>query len=342
MGGGEKHILSILKVFDEQGYDVVIFWDEDLTKRIESSFSLKFANLKFLSNNFRKQSSFEKLRTLRSFDMFFYVTDGSYFFSSAKQNFVFSMVPDKKLYSQNVINKAKLWNYTFISNSDFTRHWLNTWGMKSQTIHPYIDREFSKTTTDKKSKTILSVGRFFGHLHTKNHAQIIQTFKSLRKTLLKDFTLILAGGLKQDDQEYFNNLKKMVGDDSSIILKPNVSLSELYRLYRLSTYYWHFTGFGVDENIHPEQVEHLGITPLEAMAAKCIAFCFNAGGPKEYIKDDENGYLFNNEEELEEKLQSIINDERKQKEISTKAQEFVTKHFSYDAFKQHVLSTINH
>ena len=32
LGGGEKHILSILEVFAEQGYEVNIFWDKNLTK----------------------------------------------------------------------------------------------------------------------------------------------------------------------------------------------------------------------------------------------------------------------------------------------------------------------
>ena len=30
LGGGEKHILSILDVFAEQGYEINIFWDKNL------------------------------------------------------------------------------------------------------------------------------------------------------------------------------------------------------------------------------------------------------------------------------------------------------------------------
>jgi hypothetical protein len=31
MGGGEKHILSILQVLEHEGYEANVFWDHDLT-----------------------------------------------------------------------------------------------------------------------------------------------------------------------------------------------------------------------------------------------------------------------------------------------------------------------
>src|SRR5436190_831775 len=98
----------------------------------------------------------------------------------------------------------------------------------------------------------------------------------------------------------------------------------------------HFTGYGVDEHKNPEQVEHLGITPLEAMAAQCITFCYKAGGPNEIIDSGVNGFLFSSINDLVEKMkyipdtQSIINNARK----------LIEKKFSYEVFKNNVKQLI--
>ena len=39
-------------------------------------------------------------------------------------------------------------------------------------------------------------------------------------------------------------------------------------------------------------VEPFGIAPVEALAAGCPVIALNAGGAKDYIKDGENGILF--------------------------------------------------
>src|SRR3989338_3542744 len=163
LGGGEKHILSILEVFAGQGYEVNIFWDKNLTKEIKNRFSFRFIDsIKFLPNIFKNNfSPLKTLQTLRAYDYFFYVTDGSYFFSSAKNNFVFCMVPDKKLYNMNLLNRLKLHNYHFISNSPFTHQRLKKWGVNSMVILPYIDKQLFQNSNIKKEKIILSVGRFF-------------------------------------------------------------------------------------------------------------------------------------------------------------------------------------
>jgi len=150
----------------------------------------------------------------------------------------------------------------------------------------------------------------------------------------------MAGGLKKEDEEYFNQLKSLAKNDSSIIFKTNVSLDELYKLYELSTYFWHFTGLGTDEKTHPEQVEHFGIAPLEAMASGCLTFCYNAGGPKEIIKDGNNGFLFNDEKELFTKMQAIIINKNRQLIIRKNANDYIRENFSYQVFRDRVRKLI--
>jgi len=332
LGGGEKHILSILEVFAEQGYEISIFWDKDLTKEIKDRFSLQsIKRLKWINK--------EDLKKLSSFDYFFYVTDGSYFFSGAKNNFVFCMVPDKKLYNLNLLNRLKLWNYKFISNSPYTTKWLNKWGLYPVTITPYIEDKLLINKENKKEKIILSVGRFFSHLHSKRQDLAIKAFKNLKNKSKEfaDYKLILAGGLKKEDQEYFDSLKKLAGNDSSIIFETNISLDKLDKLYKLATFFWHFTGYGVDEEKNPELVEHFGIAPLEAMASGCLTFCYSAGGPKELITDGKNGFLFSNTDELIDKIIKINSNEALKEKVTDNGRQFVKENFSYEVFREKVL-----
>ncbi len=344
LGGGEKYILSILEVFAEQRYEINIFWDKNLTKEITYRFSFSFIDkIRWLPNIFKNLSTLktlgtlQTLKTLSTYDYFFYVTDGSYFFSGAKKNFVYAMIPDKKLYSKNIINRFKLFNYHFITHSLFTQKWLKKFGIESKVIMPYLDNKLINKNIDfsKKEKVILSVGRFFSHLHSKKQDLMIKTFKNLKDRSKKfaDYKLILVGGLKTEDQEYFNSLKKTSGNDSSIIFKPNMSLYKLYELYELSNYFWHFTGYGIDENKNPELVEHLGITPLEAMASGCLTFCYSAGGPKEIIDDGKNGFLFKEAQELIDKMTKVDSNKPLKEKIINNGKQFVKENFSYKEFK---------
>ena len=345
LGGGEKHILSILKVLEDEGYQINVFWDKNLQPQIENRFRLQFVNqIKFLPNIFAKQNSIGKLVTLKGFDIFFYVTDGSYFFSSAKKNFAFCMIPDKNLYKRSLINKLKTLNYRFITNSLFTQNWLNRWGVKSDVIYPYINKDFIdlKVNELKKENIILSIGRFYSHLHSKKQSILINMFNKLKQSnpMFKNFKLIMAGGLKEEDKRYFSKLQLTVKNSPDTLLKTNLPYDKLLELYKKSLIYVHMTGFGVDENKNPEQVEHLGIAPLEAMVSGCLTFCYSAGGPKEIIKDGENGFLFKTQEELSNKLSPVLLNPALQARIKNRAKQFVQDNFSYETFKKKIKEVI--
>ena len=253
------------------------------------------------------------------------------------------MVPDKNLYQLNWINRLKLFNWRFITNSLFTYQWLKKWNIDSFVIPPYVDEKFFKVNMKKKEKIILAVGRFFSHLHSKRQDIIIKTFKKIKQknAAFKNFKLILAGGLKKEDDEYFNYLQKIANGDRSIIFKTNISQNELYRLYQKATFFWHFTGYGINEKQNPKKVEHLGIAPLEAMVSGCLTFCYNAGGPKLLIKDGKTGFLFDDQNELMKKMTNIMVDAENQENIKKNAYDFVLKNFSYKVFEERVKKLID-
>ncbi len=335
LGGGERYLLSIAKVLGERGYQFFIFWDTNLDKQIENRFHLDLHALSYLPD-LKRINLLQKIRMLRSFDLFFYITDGSYTFTSAKKNYVYAMIPQKSLYSFSAVDRLKLNNTEFITHSQFNRQILESWQIQSKILYPYIDLADFSIRNIKKKPIILSVGRFFGHLHTKQHEQMIDWFDALRQTnsMFKDYKLILAGGLKTEDQQYFNSLMQKTKKNPSIELKPNISYNELVSLYGDAKFFWHFTGLGFDETKNPEKVEHLGITPLEAMAAGCTVYCYNAGGPKEFIQDGSTGFLFSSKHELFKKMNEIVQD--KNSPVAQNAQSYIRTTFSYDQFKSNV------
>ncbi|MCL4385953.1 MAG: glycosyltransferase family 4 protein [Cyanobacteria bacterium] len=346
LGGGEKHILSILKALEDEGYNINIFWRNDLQSQIENRFHLYFNNkINYLSYLFNTHSSIvTKILKLNKFDLFFYVTDGSYFFSSAKRNFIFCMIPQKNLYKMNLVNKLKTKNFRFISNSQFTRNWLKKYNIESEIIYPYINQDLIDLNEEKmiKDKIILSIGRFYSHLHSKQQSKIVYLYKKIvrKYSQFKDFKLIIAGGLSKKDNDYYLRLKSFINNDPNIILKTNLDYEDIKKLYRKSMFYLHFTGYGTDESKNPEKVEHLGITPLEAMASGCIVYCYNAGGPKELIKDGYNGFTFSNDDELIKKMLIVVNNQNKQKDIRSINKKYIENNFSYSIFRQRVKKII--
>jgi len=56
MGGGEKHILSVLQVLENEGYEVNIAWDKDLTDELKQKLNIEFKSLHFVQNVFQGKS----------------------------------------------------------------------------------------------------------------------------------------------------------------------------------------------------------------------------------------------------------------------------------------------
>lgn len=332
MGGGERHILSILKVIEDTGCKVTIYWDRDLTGNIKEKLNIVFQHgLTFLP----------KFKDLSSFDYFFYVTDGSYFFSSAKKTFIFCMYPKRELYQMNLLNRLKTWGNRFVANSKFTANYLSRWGVKPTVLYPYIPDDLFTFFPDlRREPIILSVGRFFRHLHAKRQDIMIDAFLKFKEMYPSDLKLVLAGGVKKEDEEYVAALEKKASVSKDITFLKNVSYEKIKELYRTSSYYWHFAGWGIDEEKEPHAVEHLGITPLEAMAGGSIPFAYKAGGPKELITSGQNGYLFFSEEELFKKMQSVMNNVSLQRQLRENASRFVREYFRYDIFKKNVMDII--
>lgn len=331
-GGGEKHILSIAKVFEEHGYAVALFWNDE---NILSQLSDK---LKIDVSSFTVE---KEERKGEGFDVLLYVTDGSYFIPKAKKNYVFCMYPQKSIYASSLLNKLKWRGWDFFANSEFTAKYISQWvGKKAGVVYPHIeDAIFSQySPIEKKKKVILSVGRFFRHLHAKNQHLLVEAFNTLqaRHKELADFKLVLVGSVKKEDEAYFEEVKSLAQKNENIILVKNALYSEWLQYYKASLFYWHGAGLGADLNEHPEATEHLGISVLEAMIAGCVTFAHNSGGPREIIENGKTGFLYDTIEELVSKTAEVNAVGSELQTLSTAAKAYGEQNFSSEVFKRSV------
>lgn len=309
MGGGERYILSIASILSQK-YEVYLWGDKDIAEKSSLIFDIILERVHFLpANLLRRQNLFNRFINLRQYNLFFYMTDGSLFFSGAGKNYLIIQSP-LHIPKPSFLNSFKLANWHIICYSKFMETVIRTRlrdNIKLSTLAPCINIKSSKK--QKKENIILSVGRFFPYPHDKKHDVLIRIFKKNLRKYFSDWQLVIAGGLTEEGgKKIFENLKgESVGFPIKIIANP--SSSELVKLYQSSKLYWHAAGFGEDLDQYPEKAEHFGIAPIEAMAVGCVPLVFNGGGLKDIVQEAKGGYLWNSLEELVGKTVGLITNE---------------------------------
>ncbi|OGK31458.1 hypothetical protein A3B02_01905 [Candidatus Roizmanbacteria bacterium RIFCSPLOWO2_01_FULL_42_14] len=339
LGGGEKHVLSIMGVLAEHGYAIDIAWDDkSILEKLQTQLRCNVTNFSIIPNFINTNDRSLRLQKTSNYDVFVYVTNGSYFQSNAQRNVIFSMYPQKNLYNLYPTNWLKLRNFGIITNGEFTAEKVDMWlHRKSFVVYPYIDQAFF-AEGQGKDLLILSVGRIFKHLHSKRQDVLINAFKKL-KSENQEFTrfkLMIIGGLKDEDTSYFQELQKSAEGSPDIEFHTNISYEDLVGYYHSALIYWHAAGFGYDEDKNPENVEHVGISPLEAMASRCLTLCYDAGGPKRYIQNGKTGYTYTSIDDLIQKTIRGYAQINKDEGLVDEARKYVSTHFSYPVFKNRV------
>lgn len=171
-------------------------------------------------------------------------------------------------------------------------------------IYPAIPAIGNENIVDPKPATnfteapiILSVGRFSQLGHKKNQERLIEAFIQLASRYPKA-SLHLAGSAAAVDSILTLRNLTLLSRGYNVQFHPNCSDKELHELYRRADWYWHAAGLDVNTATHPEECEHFGIAPLEAMHSGCIVFVVNNGGPAEYTVHGKNGFLYSSVDEL--------------------------------------------
>ncbi len=338
-GGGEKHLLDVAVVAARNHQVFIAISGTHSPEKLaayktqyEAFYGSSLEQLTFISSPLGGKRALEKLWWTKKFDGLYYVTDGSLFFSLARYNFLHIQIPFTHKLSKTA--QIKLLNWTHINtNSEFTKEVIEqNWHCNvTEVIHPSVDSADLATTQDKE-KIILSVGRFFRQLHSKRQDILVEIFTQLLEKYpqeLRGWKLVLIGSI--EDQTYFDAIKTASAGKPITIL-ANLSREELIAYYKKAALYWHAAGFEVDATIHPESVEHFGITTLEAMAAGAVPLVVAQGGQKEVLGDLQAELGWDTTESCVEKtIHSIRNPEIMKKlriAVAEQAQQFDQAQFS--------------
>ena len=321
LGGGERYVFTFALGLIKNGYSVVLAWpSRDELKAAELRFGLDLSAISIDEESYRlcsqKTAYTERLTFTKSYDLIFWVSDGSLPFLFSKKNLIHLQVPFKKIGGNPTITSLKtVFIHQFIYNSDFTRNVLEKHlpHDKGTVLYPPIDTQ--GFMPGKKENLILSVARFDSPSHGKRQDALIEAFRKFT-TSVKGYRLVLAGGLI-GNEIVIQKLKNLAtGLDVDFVINPD--FNELKNLYAKAKFFWHAAGYEVNEESSPEKVEHFGMSTVEAMASGAVPIVINKGGQKEIVIEG-SGYLCADPTEMAKKTATLVKDTSTLSQMSQKA-----------------------
>lgn len=344
-GGGERYMLTIAELLSQHSFKVDVILNEQLNSldgeylksELQIRFNLNLLNVNFIKGPLGKGSNFlDRFFFLKKYDVLFYLTDGSIFYPSSKQNILHVQSPLLGESAKSLWRKIKLngWDLV-IYNSRFTKqNSQKNWPISSEIIYPPVD--VVKIKPLKKKKYILSVGRFFGYLKDKKHEILIKTFKEiLKEDILNGWSLHLVGSAGDGDKKYLDELKNLA-KGFPIKFYPNLGYYDLKTLYGESSIYWHASGYGEND---PAKMEHFGISTCEAMTGGCVPVVIGKGGQVEIVDNKIGGFLWDNLSQLKSYTIKLIKDENLRKKMGKEAVR-KSKDFSKENFRKKIMNII--
>lgn len=284
LGGGERYMLSSAAALESLGYEIYFSWDnlDEITSLANMlgiplrspHLATEIKDLYFGSNPLKMYWA------TKSYDVVFYLSDGSLPLLGGRRNLVHMQVPFHGVNGRSLKNKLKQ-NFirAFVVNSHFTKQVVDQeFGINSTVLYPPV---VPIPAGSNKENIILSVGRFEPSLNTKHQDILIDAFAELSK-IFPDWKLVLAGG--SSSEEWLSKLQTKASG-LNVDLVPNASHQDLVTLYQKARIYWHAAGYGVDEHKNPELTEHFGISTVEAISAGCTPIVVPYGGQREIVTD---------------------------------------------------------
>ncbi len=334
VGGGEKYMLIAAECLSEN-HEVTLFWDDisDL-ELAKNRFGLPLSKIRLSRNIFSPKVGFtEKFLETKKYDAIIFLSDGSIPFCLSKKLFMHIQRPIKGA-GGGFKDRLKLSRVNQVfCNSYFTKSYIDKQlGVDSLVIYPPVKLHPKKV---KKENIILHVGRFrvidvtVGVKDYKKQYVMVEIFKKMYQKM-NGWKFVLAVSVRDDERQDFDRLVKKA-QNFPIKFLVNKTNDELWDAYAKAKIYWHASGFGEDVTEYPERAEHFGISTVEAMGAGAVPVVFNAGGQREIVEDNVNGFLWNTLSELEERTLLLISEnkilETMSKEAIKRAKDFEGERF---------------
>jgi len=225
-------------------------------------------------------------------------------------------------------NRLRLKTYHLVANSRFTAGWIKRrWGEDAEVLHPPV---FTVRPLAKEP-WILGVGRFVDSIRSKRQLEMIDMFRTLIGAGLKGWSLHLAGTIGNDG---YARAATEAAKGLPVTLHFGAPRQDLEVLYGKSSIFWHATGAGVNQESHPDLMEHFGISTAEAMSAGCVPVVVNGGGQPEIV-GNECGVLWDTFDQCVERTLALAGDADRMSRLSAVAVERA-RLFSFPVFAKRV------
>jgi glycosyltransferase involved in cell wall biosynthesis len=205
---------------------------------------------------------------------------------------------------------------------------LKSYGVKTkiEVLPTGIDlKQYKKLSSDERrtilkkykipsdKKILLYVGRL---AQEKNLDFLLESFKDILIQYPNSHLVFVGSGPYQ--QKIKNQISK-IKIDQNVTLTGFLPKPETNQFFGAS-----------DIFVFPSTTDTQGIVLAEAMASSCPAVAINQLGPKDIIKNGEDGFLVSlNQKEFTDKILRLLKDEKLRKKFSQKAKENV-KRFSIE------------
>ncbi|HEX6349264.1 MAG TPA: glycosyltransferase family 4 protein [Candidatus Dormibacteraeota bacterium] len=228
-----------------------------------------------------------------------------------------------------------------ICQSEYVRGWTRKrWGREAAVVNPPIDLPAAAPDLATKRPIILSVGRFVAGGHNKRHDLLARAFVELCAAGLSEWELHLAGTVHHDraSRDYLDRIRALARG-RPIRIHENLPHAELDRLYEAASLYWHAAGYGVDEEAHPEALEHFGMATAEAMARGAVPVVIARGGQLEVVRDGVDGRTWTDLEGLQRITRELAADPGARQRLAQAATASSAR-WSRSAFKRNLLAAL--
>ncbi len=198
-----------------------------------------------------------------------------------------------------------------LANSEFTRGWISRlWRRDSSVLFPPI-QVGDIAPASVRTKTVVSVGRFFrpGLGHAKRQLEMVRIFGDLHRSgRLPGWTFHVLGGVEPANESYLAEVQAAAAG-LPVEIHPNAPRSLVERLLDEASIFWSATGLGEREDKAPWNMEHFGMTTVEAMAGGCVPVVIDRAGQREIVRDGVDGFRWSTPEELAERTVRLANDD---------------------------------
>ncbi|WP_454021117.1 glycosyltransferase [Azospirillum sp. Marseille-Q6669] len=167
-------------------------------------------------------------------------------------------------------------------------------------------RILSEKPWDTEKALAVNIGRFMAGGHNKRQDIVLHLAERAQNEKLP-VNFELYGGLNSsaDDQAFFAGLVEQATRIKAQ-LRMNAARSEIETALTNALLYVHPCGMGCYPGFKPEQVEHFGITVVEAMGYGAFPLVYKWGGPAEIVSETGVGATFETMEDAYGKLKEQL------------------------------------